>query len=323
MGKTNKSDPIIVGTEMRASGAVLVVLAALAVYAQSLTTDEWDLSTGLAMAHYSAAAYCEQADLEPWDCPICDGNTTGFVVTKYFLDPKTSTNAYVGYDESREMIVLAFEGSANFSNWVTNLEFFRVDFDYPNATGARVHGGFYKAYQSVGVDVEKDVGALVERFPTFQVYVTGHSLGGALAVFGALDVTLRVPGVPVTLYTFGEPRVGNKDFAEYATARLEDSIRVTHAADPVPHLPLRVMGFHHIATEVFEDKHGDITVCNGSGEDQKCSDGVIAPFKVKDHNVYLGVVQGTSGCTPSKELQRKVLYGKRRRHLGRKDARVI
>ena len=29
----------------------------------------------------------------------------------------------------------------------------------------------------------------------------------------------------VTLYTFGEPRVGNKDFAEYATARLEDSIR--------------------------------------------------------------------------------------------------
>ena len=36
-----------------------------------------------------------------------------------------------------------------------------------------------------------------------------------------------------------------------------------------------------------------------------------------------GVVQGTSGCTPSKELQRKVLYGKRRRHLGRKDARVI
>merc|ERR1711991_99587 len=158
MGKTNKSDPIIVGTEMRASGAVLVVLAALAVYAQSLTTDEWDLSTGLAMARYSAAAYCEQADLEPWDCPICDGNTTGFVVTKYFLDPKTSTNAYVGYDESREMIVLAFEGSANFSNWVTNLEFFRVDFDYPNATGARVHGGFYKAYQSVGVDVEKDVG---------------------------------------------------------------------------------------------------------------------------------------------------------------------
>jgi predicted lipase len=45
--------------------------------------------------------------------------------------------------------------------------------------------------------------------------ITGHSLGGAIAALAALDIVLS--GVArkenLELYTFGEPRVGNTDFA--------------------------------------------------------------------------------------------------------------
>ena len=68
-------------------------------------------------------------------------------------------------------------------------------------------------------------------------------------------------------------------------ATLPTFFRVTHGFDPVPHLPLEAMGFHHVATEVYynelQTKH---TVCNGSGEDGKCSNKVIcAPAHTRAH----------------------------------------
>ncbi|RVW38708.1 hypothetical protein CK203_077483 [Vitis vinifera] len=52
----------------------------------------------------------------------------------------------------------------------------------------------------------------------WHVYVTGHSLGGALATLLALELSssqLAKRGViSVTMYNFGSPRVGNKRFAE-------------------------------------------------------------------------------------------------------------
>ncbi len=46
-------------------------------------------------------------------------------------------------------------------------------------------------------------------------------------------------------------QVGNPAFYQYVDAALPTSYRVTHNADPVPHLPPKLFGFHHLATEVF------------------------------------------------------------------------
>jgi predicted lipase len=52
----------------------------------------------------------------------------------------------------------------------------------------------------------------------WQVYVTGHSLGGALATLCAYELCNRAPSkrahYSVTMYTYGAPRVGNKTFAD-------------------------------------------------------------------------------------------------------------
>ena len=45
------------------------------------------------------------------------------------------------------------------------------------------------------------------------------------------------------VYTFGEPRVGNKAFHAYYNSGEHLSWRVTHHRDPVPHLPTEDMGF--------------------------------------------------------------------------------
>lgn len=54
------------------------------------------------------------------------------------------TYAYVGYNAKTDEIVVAFRGSADIQNWVTNLEFAQCP--YPGVNGAKVHHGFYTAY---------------------------------------------------------------------------------------------------------------------------------------------------------------------------------
>lgn len=52
------------------------------------------------------------------------------------------------------------------------------------------------------------------KYKTAEVLVTGHSLGGAIATFAALEI--RHSGYNVDhFYTFGCPRVGSSRFAKY------------------------------------------------------------------------------------------------------------
>ena len=65
---------------------------------------------------------------------------------------------------------------------------------------------------------------------TLQVYLTGHSLGGALASLAAYDVAAALKACPqrthVLCYSFGSPRVGNHAFAHAYTRLVPDTWNV-------------------------------------------------------------------------------------------------
>jgi predicted lipase len=50
---------------------------------------------------------------------------------------------------------------------------------------------------------------------------------------------LRKAGYEVNMYNFGQPRVGNKAYAEYAKMLLPEQYRHTNYRDIVPHIPYR------------------------------------------------------------------------------------
>ena len=70
----------------------------------------------------------------------------------------------------------------------------------------RVHRGFYAEYDKVIPGI-KEALTKHDKKGTKTVWVTGHSLGGAMAVLVASE--LQPSG---GLHTFGQPRVGNKEF---------------------------------------------------------------------------------------------------------------
>ncbi len=93
--------------------------------------------------------------------------------------------------------------------------------------GGKIHRGFHDALDEIWHDLAPCLQDLSKR--RCPVWVTGHSLGGALAVLTAA----RHDSV-VGTYTFGAPRVGDGRF----TALFPEAVhRFANNNDIVPHLP--------------------------------------------------------------------------------------
>ena len=82
-------------------------------------------------------------------------------------------------------------------------------------------------------------------------------------------------GYEVSMYNYGKPRVGNKEYAEFCSKSLIEKYRHVHFKDIIPHLPHADVwgGYRHSTTEVFEDKDSSVILCSSkNGEDPSCSD---------------------------------------------------
>jgi len=271
---------------------LLVLQTASALWTDVHNSSEYSETRARTFLKFSSAAYCDEASIANWTCPDCLEADPTFT-PKVFTDRKTTTQAYVGrtHGETTQNIVVAFRGSTTLLNWVSNLDFPKTD-AYPKCNGCKVHEGFLLAWNSVRDPIIAEVKRLLAEEPKAQVFVTGHSLGAALAALCAVDLgaSSHSLGFPIEgVYTFGQPRVGNQAFTDFYSTGNHVSWRVTHWRDPVPHLPLEKWDFHHTDNEVFYSKDSKTyTVCDGSGEDKKCSDRFLLDTSIPDHLDYMG-----------------------------------
>ncbi|KIH45758.1 hypothetical protein ANCDUO_24196, partial [Ancylostoma duodenale] len=85
--------------------------------------------------------------------------------------------------------------------------------------------------------------------------INGHSLGGALASLAAFSVIndSMVAKEKLTLLTLGQPRVGDKTFAEAYNKQVMNSFRVVRAGDSMPYLPKEEAYTYH-RVEILRQK---------------------------------------------------------------------
>jgi predicted lipase len=114
----------------------------------------------------------------------------------------------------------------------------------------KVHYGFYTAYLSV----RKVIHDRIESEHPEKVIVTGHSLGGGLAVLCALDIQYNyfpenlVQPDQVVSYTYGSPKVGSQDFVNSYNRRVPQTFRIVNGGDGIPWLPRPWQGYAHVDT---------------------------------------------------------------------------
>lgn len=178
---------------------------------------------------------------------------------------------FVAYDAKQNAVIVAFRGSVDTKSWIADLD--APQMAYPKCSGCMVHVGFYKAYQEVSAEIKAQVQKILNKYRTAQIYVTGHSLGGAMAVVASLDLKSTF-GKLNQFYTYGQPRVGNQPFADYFASQITEGYRVIHYADIVPHLPpLTLLNYRHGGTQIwYTEDMLKYQVC--SAEDPKCMDSI-------------------------------------------------
>ena len=138
-----------------------------------------------------------------------------------------------------EMLVVT-RGTAMLVDWCSNLNIAMQ----LGPGGHLVHAGFNEVWKSCRDPLH---GFLANRNPS-RIHCVGHSLGGALAALNA-DYFNSNGVAEVLLYTFGAPRSGDAFCARSLTRRIGAAqiFRVSHAADPVPKIPL--FPFFHLPSD--------------------------------------------------------------------------
>ncbi|GMJ02038.1 hypothetical protein like AT5G18640 [Hibiscus trionum] len=257
------------------------------------------------LVEYASAVYISDlTELFTWTCERCNGLTKGFEVIEIVVDIENCLQAFVGVAKDLNSIVIAFRGTQEHSiqNWIEDLFWKQLDLNYPGMPDAMVHHGFYTAYHNTTIrhGILHAVKEAKEFYGELDIMVTGHSMGGAMASFCALDLAVNHEANNVQVMTFGQPRVGNAVFASYYAKLVPNTIRVTNDRDIVPHLPPYYTYFpqktyHHFPREVwlYNLGLGSLVytvekVCDRSGEDPTCSRSVTGN-SIADHLSYYGV----------------------------------
>lgn len=226
-------------------------------------TTSFSTANAQILAQASAVAYDTSERCARW------ARASGFTGAFDFFDHH-DTQGFVA--ESSDAIVVAFRGTQpdRPMDWFAD---FRATSDPWDHNAGKVHSGFYGALRHVwGVALasgEVLPRRLVNR-GNKTIWITGHSLGGALAELCAAQA-LFVSKVPVQgVYTFGQPRVGTKDFADAVTAKLGSGIfRFVNDRDIVPRVPLFSMGFCHYGSQRFFNHAGEPSIADSAVETLK------------------------------------------------------
>ena len=165
-----------------------------------------------------------------------------------------------------QAVILAFRGtrSDQISDWMTDADIKQTSFCsmFGGPDIGQVHYGFSNLLKSSWDDIWGAVKSFQDNGQT--LWITGHSLGGALAVMATAAFTFGVKPLPVNgLYTYGQPRVGDANFCTQCDSHFGDAMfRFVDNEDIVTRVPPRTVPF---VPPLFYRHSGQLRFFDGDG----------------------------------------------------------
>ena len=114
---------------------------------------------------------------------------------------------------------------------------------YSRAQGALLHRGFAGNMDAIWDGVTREVAAHAKGKDGTRakpVFIAGHSRGGAFATLAAAGWAQEKTVPVAALYTFGQPRVGNVEFAHHFASLGVPYFRLINERDAVAGVPIKI-----------------------------------------------------------------------------------
>jgi predicted lipase len=172
----------------------------------------------------------------------------------FISDSETDTQVGVFFDNIK--IIIAFRGTSS----ITDLLFFMEQFNTKKLTTKDtklsneeplVHSGFFNHLNGVKNILYK----IIDKYNNYELHLTGHSLGGAVATLFAFLVSEKYNEKKINLVTFGSPRVGDSKWKTcFNNKKNIIYYRITNNRDIITVLP--IWNYHHVGKHIYLDNKG-------------------------------------------------------------------
>lgn len=210
-------------------------------YEHKVATALWDIGTAVSLSN----------------CTDMVGIPPPFDRFEKIASPKDS-QMYAMVFSNATMACIAFSGTYSKQQWYSNLNIEQVEptelletRSLSHGQNIKVHKGYYEIYKSIRNELRE--WWLQNSHGKSHLFITGHSLGGAMSTLCAFDFAHVYPQTAsIVHYSMSSPRVGNVDFAELFDEVSPRSIRVYNTEDIVVALPPTVWNgnvYQHICAK--------------------------------------------------------------------------
>jgi hypothetical protein len=189
--------------------------------------------------------------------PVPRGDTTVLALLSGADKNKNLNIGWILKVKERNQIWVAFRGTQTKAEWKQDFKMSQIPLGHTSEGPVLVHQGFSETYDEIKEAMKR---TLLEHMiapspesvtdQNTTLYITGHSLGAALAVLAVFDILAREPMraqfTDVRCYIFGAPRVGNPVFVDSINAMFKSRAQLTeffviaNDDDIVPNIPLAV-----------------------------------------------------------------------------------
>ena len=190
-------------------------------------------------------------------------------IVQRIVQRRHRTPVFIGFViASAKSNIIAFRGTQTQIEWWRNIQ--ATQKKYTNLQTGQQYGKVHQGYLKI---VREQIGStLIETVrqldPTIPCYITGHSLGGAVATLSAIEIALNVPKIreQLQLYTYAAPRVGDRTFAQAHSKFIPNSYRIVNLSDSVPLVPpikienkFTTANYAHVGQKwSFAEQFGDV-----------------------------------------------------------------
>ena len=190
-------------------------------------------------------------------------------IAQRIVQRRHRTPVFVGFIIASDRAnIIAFRGTQTQIEWWRNLQATQKRYFDPKTKQqyGKVHQGYLKIVrQQINSALIK---AVKQLNPNIPCYITGHSLGGAVATLSAIEIALQVPEIrsQIQLYTYAAPRIGDRDFVQAHSQLIPNSYRIVNLSDSVPLVPpikiqnrFTTVNYAHVGQKwAFTAQFGDI-----------------------------------------------------------------